>query len=162
MKKLIVMFFLASIVLVVNAQNLFKPVTLFPTQSEKVKLVKVGELVPTHKLLWRFDATMIIAEVNRNKVTKEWASTSFSAVGPAIGIQNYIPKSEIDPTPINNYGASIGLAIGKTIYDPQFAEAKIVLAVNIWQYFKFGSTYTFNPPTDIAKLGFFFGGGITF
>lgn len=162
MKKLIIMFFLASVMLVMNAQGLFKPVASFPTVNGKTSFVKAGVASANNKIIVRLGATILIEEVTRNKVTKEWSATSFSAVGLAIGAHNYIPTSETDPTPKVNYGASLGFALGKTIYDPNLAEAKAVLAINIWEYFKFGGTYTFNPPTDIAKLGFFFGGGITF
>jgi hypothetical protein len=162
MKKLIIIFLLVSLTFVVSAQGLFKPVSLFPTKEENNYRVSLGDLPITHKFAVRFDASIVIAEINYNKITKAFVPTSFSAIGPAIGIQSYVPTSATDPTPLNNYGASFGLALGKTIYDPQFAEMKAVLAVNIWQYFKFGGTYTFNPPTDIAKLGFFIGGGITF
>lgn len=158
MKKLFVMFFLVSISLAMASQSPFKPVSSFPDK----KLLKLGETPVTHKWLWRFDATMVIAEVNRNIVTKEWIQTSFSAVGPSIGYQKFVPKSDIDPTPVNVYGIAAGVALGASIYDPQLAQAKVILAGNLWEYFKFGLTYSINPPTDIAKVGFFAGGGITF
>ena len=158
MKKLMIMFLFASIMLATYAQSPFKPVSLFPDS----KLLKAGEEAIGNKWAWRFDATILISEITRNTVTKEWASTSFSAIGPAIGLQNYVPKSDVDPTPVNVYGISLGVALGQTVYDPQLAQAKVVLAVNLWEYFKFGRTYTLNPPQDIAKLGLFFGGGITF
>jgi len=162
MKKLIVILFIACFTLAGFSQGLFKTVPLFPTQKENAYKVLLGEEPITHKILVRLDATIVFAEVNQNKITKAWSPTPFSAIGPAIGFHSYVPKSVIDPTPVENYGASLGLALGKTIYNPQLAEAKVVLAINVWEYFKFGGTYTFNPPTDIAKLGFFFGGGITF
>lgn len=170
MKKLIVLLIFACFTFTGFSQGLFKPVAPFATKAENKYIelpypslyYKVGEIPITHKIVVRLDATIVIAEVNYNKVDKIWSPTPFSAIGPAIGFQSYIPTSAIDPTPVNNYGASLGLALGKSVYDPQLAEAKAVLAINIWQYFKFGGTYTFNPPTDIAKLGFFFGGGITF
>jgi hypothetical protein len=162
MKKLIILVLLASLTFAGFSQGLLKPVALFPTKAENNYRVSLGEAPITHKIVVRLDATIVVAEVNYNKVTKAYLPTAFSAIGPAIGFQSYIPTSATDPTPINNYGASLGLALGKTIYNPNLAEAKAVLAINIWQYFKFGGTYTFNPPTDIAKLGFFFGGGITF
>lgn len=170
MKKLIVLILFASLTLAGFSQGLFKPVDLFATKAENKYIelpypslyYKVGEIPITHKIVVRLDATIVVAEVNYNKVTKSWSPTPLSAIGPAIGFQSYIPTSATDPTPVNNYGASLGLALGKTVYDPQLAEAKIVLAINIWQYFKFGGTYTFNPPTDIAALGVWFGGGITF
>lgn len=143
--------------LAINAQ-IFRPVTAFPDPN----LLRAGETAVTHKWEWRIGATMAIAEVNQNKVTKEWSQTSFSAVGPAFGYHDYIPTSETDPTPKVRYGASLGVAIGKTIYDPQLAEAKFILAINLWEYLKAGFTYTLNPPTDIAKGGFFIGGGVTF
>jgi hypothetical protein len=105
---------------------------------------------------------MLVVEVNRIKVTKEWSSSSFSAIGPAIGYQKFIPKSDLDPTPVNVYGVSLGVALGSTVYNPQLAEAKALLAVNLWEYFRFGITYSVNPVPDMAKVGVFFGGGITF
>jgi len=162
MKKLIILVLLASLTFAGFSQGLLKTVPLFPTKAENDRLMLLGVTPITHKIVVRLDATIVVAEVNQNKVTKAWSPTPLSAIGPAIGFQSYIPTSATDPTPINNYGASLGLALGKTIYNPNLAEAKAVLAINIWQYFKFGGTYTFNPPTDIAKLGFFFGGGITF
>jgi len=162
MKKLITLILFASLTFALNAQGLLKTVPLFPTKTENDKLISLGVTPITHKIVVRLDATIVVAEVNYNKAAKVYLPTPFSAIGPAIGFQSYIPTSTTDGTPINNYGASLGLALGKTIYDPNLAEAKAVLAINIWQYFKFGGTYTFNPPTDIAKLGFFFGGGITF
>lgn len=162
MKKLIVFFLFVTITVTMFSQGLFKPVALFPTRVENNYKVSIGDLPITHKVVVRLDATIVVIEVTQNKVTKLWSPTPLSAIGPAIGIFNYIPTSTTDPTPKVNWGASIGLALGQTIYDPQLAEAKAVLAINIWQYFKFGGIYTFNSPTDIRHLGYFIGGGITF
>jgi hypothetical protein len=172
MKKLTTILFLSTFALTASAQvkqGLFRPVNqdMFLTRTISVNKNNSFELKDTPvvnptSFVFRFDATIVVEEVTINKVTKDLIVTPFSAVGPAIGIQHYVQKSSTDGTPVNNYGASIGLAIGKTVYEPNLAEAKVILALNIWQYFKFGGTYTFNPPTDIGHIGFFFGGGITF
>ena len=162
MKKLITLILFASLTFALNAQGLLKTVPLFPTKVENEKRVSLGEVPITHKILFRLDATMAVKEVNINKVTKESIVTDVSFIGPAVGFQSYIPTSATDGTPVNNYGASLGIALGRTIYQPNLAEFKTVLAINIWQYFRFGGTYTLNPPTDIRHLGYFVGGGITF
>lgn len=162
MKKLIVLFLFVSLAFAGKSQGLLKTVVPFPTQKENNRRVSLGEVPITHKIVFRLDATMAVKEVNINKVTKESIITDVSFIGPAVGFQSYVPTSATDGTPVNNYGASLGLALGRTVYQPNLAELKTVLAINIWQYFKFGGTYTLNPPTDIRHLGYFVGGGITF
>ena len=170
MKKLIVLILLASFTLAGFSQGLFKQVAPFATKAENKYIelpypslyYKVGEIPITQKLEWRFDATQAFADINRNTVTKELITTAVSFIGPAIGYQHFVPKSVLDPTPVNNYGISAGIALGETIYNPELTKLKFTLAANIWQYFKFGGTYTPNPLPDLSKFGFFFGGGITF
>jgi hypothetical protein len=162
MKKIFVFLIFACFALVLTAQNPFKPVSLFPTQEETDNLISLGLEPITGKWALRFDATQVFAEVNRNAVTKELVTTAFSGIGPAIGYQHFIPTSATDPTPKNNYGVSAGLTLGDNIFNPDLNKIKVVLAANVWQYFKFGIAYTPKPLPDLSKMGFFFGGGITF
>ena len=162
MKKIIVLLLFVSIVFTVNSQGLFKPVSLFPSSAENAKLLKAGEAPITNKWAWRFDATQVFAEVNRNTLTKESFTTAFSAIGPAIGYQHFVPTSALDPTPLNNYGVSLGIAVGESIFNPELTKLKLTLAGNLWEYFKFGLTYTPKPLQDIHPIGYFFGGGVTF
>jgi hypothetical protein len=162
MKKLIVLLFFASLTFAVSAQGLFKPVTLFPTQVENNRKLSVGEVPLTQKWVWRFDASIAIVELNYNKDSKQFVSNTFSAIGPAIGYQHFVPTSSTDPAPFNNYGFSAAVLLGKNIYDPNLASIKVAVVANIMQYFKFGLTYTPNPSQYISPFGGFFGGGITF
>lgn len=170
MKKIIVILFLACVTLTGFSQGLFKPVALFSTKVESKYIetpcpsfyYKVGEAPVTQKWVWRFDATIALVELNYNKDTKQFISTAFSAVGPAIGYQHFVPTSATDPTPFNNYGASFAFLLGENIYNPDLAKIKLALVANVMQYFKFGLTYTPKPVVNLNPLGFFFGGGVTF
>ena len=162
MKKLIVLFLLVSLTFAGKSQGLFKPVPLFTTQVENNHKVSLGEVPVTQKWVWRFDASIAIVELNYNKDTKQFISNSFSAVGPAIGYQHFVPTSAVDPTPFNNYGASFAFLLGENIYNPELAKIKLALVANIMQYFKLGVTYTPKPVVNLSPFGFFFGGGITF
>jgi hypothetical protein len=160
MKKLIILLLLVGITLTGFSQGLFKPVTM---TSGKVNNNNLSAIVPvTQKWAWRIDASVALVEINYNKDTKQFVSNSFSAVGPAIGYQHYVVKAGEYPSPFNNYGFSAAALLGKSIYDPNLAEFKVALVVNIMEYFKLGVTYTPNPATYISPVGFFFGGGITF
>jgi hypothetical protein len=146
MKKLIIILILA-IGSICAAQSPFKPVPdLFGTKG-----LKAGG---TYSILWRFDATIQLTEVIQNKITKDFDQFVTVGVGPAFGLQHFVPKSSTDPTPFNNYGLSIGALLGQ-----QF---KFVLQANLMQYFKFGVAFTPNPLTDLSHFGLFFGTGITF
>lgn len=162
MKKLVILLFLISISLTGISQGLFRPVSLFPTKTENDHRVSLGDNAITQKWEWRFDASLSIVELNYNKATKQLASTAFSAVGPAIGYQHFVPTSATDPTPFNNYGFSFAVMLGESIYTPDVARLKLALVANVLQYLKFGVTYTPKPAADIFPVGFFFGGGITF
>jgi hypothetical protein len=142
-------------------QDMFMKRTISDINTPNPKVTTTYTINPVSWIV-RLDATMAVKEINYNKVTGESKITEASFIGPAIGFQHFVPTSTTDGTPYNNYGASLGLALGKTIFQPNLAEAKAVLAFNLFQYFKFGGTYTFNPPTDIRHLGYFIGGGITF
>jgi len=168
MKKLIFVCAMLAFTLAATAQESlksfhpFRSIEPFPYINPERNMVYLSAIERPFKWAWRFDATMAIAEVTRNLITKEWVTTGFSAVGPAIGVQKLIPRSITDPTPVNVFGASLGLALGKNILEPNVAELKTILALNIWEYLKLGGTFTANPPPDVGKLGFFVGGGITF
>lgn len=170
MKKLITLILFATISVAVFSQGLFKPVTSFSTKAENKYIespypslyYKIGEIPITQKWIWRFDATIAIVELNYNKDTKQFVSTAFSAVGPAIGYQHFVPTSADDPTPFNNYGVSAAFLLGENIYNPELAKIKLALVANIMQYFKFGVTYTPKPVVSLSPVGFFFGGGVTF
>jgi hypothetical protein len=162
MKKLGI--FLVFILLAsgLQAQGVLRPVPRFPDSSEKRDMTEKGIIPATSKKVWRFDASIAIVELSYDKDTKKVLANSFSAVGPAFGLQNYVPTSATDPTPFNNWGVSGAFLLGKSIYEPDLAAAKVAIVVNIMQYFKFGTTYTFNTPTNVSHFGVFFGGGITF
>jgi len=170
MKKLITLLLFVALTVTGFSQGLFKPVALFATKAENKYIelpypslyYKVGEIPITQKWVWRFDATLAIVELNYNKDTKQFVSTAFSAVGPAIGYQHFVPTSATDPTPFNNYGVSAAFLLGENIYNPELAKIKLALVANVMQYFKFGLTYTPKPIVNLSPLGFFFGGGITF
>lgn len=156
MKKLILILFVACMTIAVSAQGLFKPVPKNLFTSEKA--IKAGET--NRALIWRFDATVSIAEMNYNKVTKQLMTSAFSAVGPAIGLQNYVPGA--DGLPYNNWGVSAAVLLGTSIYEPDLSSIKIALQANILQYLKFGITVSPKPATDLSAFGFYFGTGITF
>jgi len=170
MKKILILVAMLTITLTSYSQESlrsfhpFRTVEPFPVidQGQGRSMVYSDVTEKPFKWAWRFDATMAVQEVTRNTITKEWTTTTFSAIGPAIGVQKLIPRSKTDPTPVNVFGASLGLALGRNILEPNVAELKGILALSIWEYLKLGGTYTANPPPDIGKLGFFVGGGITF
>jgi hypothetical protein len=152
MKKLLMIFALAIITIAVNAQGLFKPVQPFAVKVNNFMMVT--EPVKLFKWQMRFDATVSFAEVNYNKAKKVWQTNQVFGIGPAFGIQHYVPKSDTDPTPFNNYGFSGAVLLGEKL--------KFAIQADLMQYFKLGVTITPNPQTDIHSIGFFFGGGITF
>lgn len=162
MKRLILSLIFVAIVAMGFSQGLLHKVDPFPTIKEKGDMLSKGIIPATSKTVWRFDASIVIVELNYDKTAKKFLANSFSAVGPAIGIQNYVPTSVTDPTPFNNWGISGAFLLGPSIYNPDLAAAKVAIVANIMQYFKFGTTYTFNMPDNISHFGVFFGGGITF
>jgi hypothetical protein len=152
MKKLFLIGFLVAMTLAVSAQNIFQPVpdNLFSTE----KAIKAGAV--DHMWLWRFDATVALAEFTYVKEIKQFTFQEFSAVGPAIGFQHYVVS---DTGPFNNYGVSAAVLLGKSIYNPDMAALKVALIGNFFQYFKGGVSYTPNATDHWAVL---LGGGITF
>jgi len=162
MRKSILFLFLILVSYTGFSQGLFGPLPLFPSAKEKDQMRLKAEAPITHYWKWRLDAVFTLMEVNRNKITKEWLTTEFSAVGLAIGYDNFVPKSAIDPTPVNNYGFAIGFAPGRNIQNPDLALLKIITEIHVWQYFKGGLTITPNPPQNIGVIGYYVGAGITF
>jgi len=159
MKKILLIGVIVLLSMAVNAQNFFKSVSPFPTVDEKISMVSRGIMPLERKVAWRFDAAVAFTEFVWNKEAKQFSSQMFSAIGPAIGVQWYRPTSETDPTPFNIYGVSAAVLLGKDIYQPDLAALKVALVANIYQYFKFGPTFT---PNAIDKWGVFIGGGVTF
>ena len=151
MKKLILITMLAFFAIAVNAQGLFRPVTdqVFNTTTNSIKAI--GD---QSAWAWRFDATFAISQQLYNKDTKELEASFKGGVGPFIGYQHFVPKSAIDPTPVNNYGVGLGFLVGDKF--------TIALQGNLWQYLKGGITYTTGLPDNYFPLGFFVGTGITF
>ena len=158
MKKLLLIFTILMIAVAVQAQSLFKPVPkdLFTTLD---KGLKAGEPFVTHAWLWRFDATVNLEELTWDKATKQFTSSTFSAIGPGIGFKHFIPTSAIDPTPYENYGFSAAVLFGTNIYAPDLSKIKVALEADLFQYLKFGVTYTANTTN---WFGIFIGSGITF
>lgn len=152
MKRLILITISLFLALAINAQGLFKPVPMF-SHTQKENLLK-GLNLDDFKWQMRFDATIQLNENLYNKDLKKLETKMAAGIGFAIGFQHYVPKSDIDPTPVNNYGFSVGLL--------NQDQLKIIGQVNIWQYIKFGPTFTPNQPLPYSKLGFFIGTGITF
>jgi hypothetical protein len=150
MKKLIFLLLLL-IPLAGFSQGLFKPIAPFPFSTENIKLTTP---VIKYKWQWRIDGTIQLSEVVYNKVLKELQTNPVFGIGPAIGIDHFVPKSDLDPTAFNNYGFSAAVLLGDKM--------KFALQANIMQYFKFGITITPNPAKDISRFGLFLGGGITF
>ena len=148
MKKLLIL--LLFVPVMGFSQGLFKPVRPFAFQPENIRLT----MADAYKWQWRIDATVSLSEVVYNTALKEMQSNVIFGLGPAIGIQHFVPTSDIDPTPFNNYGISLALLMGE--------KTKIALQANLMQYFKLGVTVTPKPDTDIFPVGLFFGGGITF
>ena len=151
MKRLILIIIILFLAASVRSQGLFKPVGIFPTSKDVsgVERIKLTDF----KWAFRFDGTFQLNENLYNKETQNLESKMAAGVGFAIGFQHYVPTSAIDPTPKNNYGFSLGLL--------QQNQLKIVGQVNIWQYIKFGPTFTPNQPEPYGKWGFFIGTGIT-
>jgi len=159
MKKLFLIGIIALLAMTANAQNLFKSVKPFPTTQEKQYMVSKGIMPIERKMNWRFDAAVAFTEFTWSSSLKKFTPQMFSAVGPAIGMQWYRATSDVDPTPFNIYGVSAAVLLGKNVYEPDLAAIKIAIVANIYQYFKFGPTFT---PNAIDKWGMFFGGGVTF
>jgi len=154
MKKLIIIFFLASLTITVFSQGIFKPVPkdLFKV-SDKSLLTGVNAVK-----LWRFDATVVTNEFifeGGNQVT----SKTLSAVGPGFGLQWYVPRSATDPTPYNIVGISAAVLLGADIYQPDLASVKIALLANAFQFFTAGAAYT---PNASHKFSLLLGGQIKF
>jgi hypothetical protein len=155
MKKSLMFSLLTLFSIGLMGQGLFKPVAPFPTIKPKyVGGAAMVENPKTLKMEFRLDATISLAEVVWHKDTKYFETISTLGAGPAIGMQWYRPKSELDPTPVNVFGVSAGALLGN-----QF---KAIVQLNVWQYFRFGMTFTPNSQVNIGKLGLFFGSGITF
>ncbi len=152
--------FIASLIFVVLtitgfSQGLFSHVTSFPVNERKDIYGNVTRaVIATYKWEWRLDGTIELFKQVYHKDTKQWIPEYFTGIGPAIGIQRFVPKSPTDPTPINTYGASLGVAGGKTF--------DVVLQINVWEVLKGGITYTTNVPSNISPWGYFIGTGITF
>lgn len=154
MKRVLFLLVLTLFSVGLMGQGLFRPVPLFPMVKERGGTVYRVVNPKAIQMQFRLDATLSLAEAVWHKDTKTFETIFRVGTGPAYGIQFYRPKSEIDPTPVNVFGASVGALLGD-----QF---KAVLQLNVWQYFKFGGTFTPNPALNVGKIGFFFGGGITF
>lgn len=160
--KIIMIAVILSGISVVSSAQLFKPTAPFPSATERTAMVIKGIMPEMQKWEWKLDASIDVVEFNYDKDLKQLVSKEFSAIGPAIGYQHFVPTSDTDPTAFNNYGFSAAFLLGQSIYNPDLAAAKIALQANLMQYFKFGVTYTIRTPTTISHLGVFFGGGITF
>ena len=165
MKKLSLIIIIALIGLSGFSQGLFHKVnsSIFTIQDKNYTgqkyLLSNGTSILSNKIVWRIDATIAIDENVYHKDTKEWVSNPFGAIGPAIGIENYVPTSTTDPTPYNNWGVSAGIAAGVNILKPDFSSVKIVLQGNLLQFIKGGFTFTLN---NKNWFGYFIGTGITF
>jgi hypothetical protein len=149
MKRLILLLIIAAFAVSVSSQGLFKPVPMFPTSKDASGLERIN--LADFKWAMRFDATIQLNENLYNKELNQLESQMAGGVGFAIGIQHYVPKPTGEP--INNFGFSLGLL--------QQDRLKIIGQVNIWQYIKFGPTFTPNQPEPYGKWGFFIGTGIT-
>ena len=145
MKKLMIVLLLLFLAVSVRSQGLFHPVQPFPLSADRT--LNLSDF----KWQMRFDATIQLNENLYNKDLKQLESQMAGGVGFAIGFQHYVPKPDGDP--VNNFGFSVGLL--------QQNQLKIVGQVNIWQYIKFGPTFTPNQPEPYGKWGFFIGTGIT-
>jgi len=154
MKKLIFLLLLL-IPGTIYSQGLFRPVSddMFSQPMTYTFMAPMAE-VPVIKSAWkaRIDGTIQLSEVLYNKALKQLESNTVLGIGPAIGMQHYVPDAE--GKPFNNYGFGAGVLLGE--------QMKFVLQANLMQYFKFGLTVTPKPRTDIFPVGLFFGGGITF
>jgi hypothetical protein len=160
MTKIIILgIILSGIGITSNAQGMFHKVTPAIFKIDKVTSFSNGSTMLTGVWKWRIDGTFVLDENVYHKDIKAWVSSPFSAVGPAVGYQHYVPASSIDPTPVNNYGVSAGVALGTDILKPDFSSVKLVLQGNIWQYLKGGFTFTLN---NRNWFGYFLGTGITF
>lgn len=162
MKKLIISLLFIVTTTIGFSQGLFHPVPNFPDAQQKRDLMAKGIVPIDHEWVWRFDASIAFTELNYNKSTKELVSTAFSAVGPAVGYQHFVARSNTDPTPFNNYGFSAAVLLGTSIYEPDLAQVKFAIQANIMQYLKFGVTINPKPAENMSVFGMFFGGGITF
>ena len=166
MKKLSLIIIIVLIGLSGFSQGLLNKVTsdIFTIKDKSLLTNKVlalpnGTFVLPGVFKWRIDATLAFTENIYHKDTKEWLSTPFSAVGPAISLQHFVPTSVTDLTPYNNWGVGLGLAAGVNILQPDFSYVKVILEGNILQYLRGGFTATFNTKN---WFGYFIGTGITF
>jgi len=158
MKKLIVVLLLTILSVVGFSQSIFHPM---PNDLFKVvdRSLGISEGTTTHSWAWRFDATVAFTELVYDKTNKQFITSMFSAVGPAVGYQHYVATSSTDPTPFNNYGFSAAILFGKNVTEPDLGAIKLAVIANLFQYFRFGASYT---PNTSNHFGILVGGGITF
>jgi hypothetical protein len=153
MKKIIFLFLMLVIPVIGFSQGLFKPVSSDMFRVRHLTAPEGATVVPFQsQWIWRFDATVQLSEVLYNKVLKELQTNAVFGIGPAVGLQHFVPNPNGEP--FNNYGFGAGVLLGEKM--------KFVLQANLMQYFKIGFTITPNPETNIFPVGLFFGGGITF
>jgi len=157
MKKLFISLLFVTLTVTGFSQGLFRPVPadLFKAHDKAFNL-KAG--TTTHVTLWKFDATVVAAEFvfeGKNQIT----SKTLSAVGPGFGIQWYVPRSDVDPTPYNVAGISAAILLGTDIYAPDLAAVKIAVLANAFQFFTAGVAYT---PNATSKFSLLLGGQIKF
>jgi hypothetical protein len=155
MKKIVILLALICVTFSAFSQNIFRPVPADILKTRNKAAMLIGETgTADNTWIWRVDATFAFSESYKNKETNQMNTQVVLGVGPAIGYQHLVAKSATDPTLVNNYGVSFGPLFGESV--------KLVLAGNLFQYFKFGATYTLNVPSTRGPWGFFVGGGITF
>jgi hypothetical protein len=156
MRRLIVLILFLCISPVIFSQGIFRPVSKNLFISDRADISVDDNTRIDHRWLWRFDATVAFTELIWIKSENQFMSQTFSSVGPAVGYQHYIST---ETGPFNNYGVSAAVLLGQSIYNPDMAALKVALVANIFQYFKFGGTFT---PNATDHWGIVLGGGITF
>jgi hypothetical protein len=118
MRKLLILFFLL-LPLTVMAQSNLKAF-LRPVPNDLFKVVATTDQdvrVNQRTSLWlpRPAATLTAIQWNWDGTAKTFHATAFQSVGLGIGWQHFVPTSDTDPTPFNNFGFNALMLLGENI-----------------------------------------------
>jgi hypothetical protein len=160
-RTIILICLLSGVGMSISAQSVWKPLPkdLFKILNSNLKQ---GQNAITHTWLWRIDGTFAVTESVYNSNIGDYQTSVFSGVGPTFGINLFVPKSKIDPTPYNILGFSGGILVGTDFYNMSLSSLKAVIMAKVFEYAKFGVSYTPNTPAGIKHFGFIIGGSVNF
>jgi hypothetical protein len=110
MRKLIITLLVIVSTVTISAQNMFKPVPddLFskePTADMKLK----------GNSIWLPRPAVTLTAIQWNWDSGTFHATAFQSVGLGIGWQHFIPTSDADLTPFNNFGFNALMLLGENI-----------------------------------------------